>query len=677
MSQQDRLIGGRYRIVRKIAEGGMGEVYEAQHNLTKDTIALKILFPHIGKDESARQRFLREVSAPAQIGHDGIVKVTDAGFDPQDGSLFVAMELLDGEPLRDRMAKGGVSLDLLLDWYERILDPLAAAHAKGIVHRDLKPENVFMTRKRDGSEVIKVLDFGIARDLDSSQNNVTHTGIAMGTPHYMAPEQAMSAKGVSAAADVWALGVMLYESLTGRPPFDGETPSAIVVHACTQQHAPVSQAAPHVPRPLADFVDRCLQKDPRDRPQHAGQMLAELRQVRQQIGSQSVLGPMSSMGGSGASVPTGAAFAGPMGGTPPPTGGGYTPAGPAMLPQSSGGAGGTPPPTGGAFGMPPPTGGGYSPAPSGAFGGSPSGFGTPSPTGVSAPGGYGTAPAGAFGAGSGPGAMASGPFVAPSRSSGGIGVGVIVGILVVGLVVVGGGVAAAAILFSGGDDETDTDAGTTGTVRVQTDVQAGELFVDGVSRGPVVPNQQFRVEQGAHRLEIHENGQAVASGTVTVTAGQEQPVTLDRAVVPTPPPTLPPTPPLPTPPPFPTPTPTPTPNDVVTSQTPVAGPVQTFTGSLRRGDATLSSGEYMDTYTFTWTAGSTIRVELDSADFDTYVIVKAPSGQQWDNDDRPSGGLNAGITVQLTETGAWQVVATSYAASQTGDYTLRVYGPSP
>src|SRR5690348_545687 len=222
----------------------MGAVFEAQHNLSKKTVALKILFPHIGKDEAARQRFLREVSAPAQIGHDGIVEVYDAGFDPQDGSLFVAMEFLQGEPMRDRLTKGGIALDTLLDMFEQVLDPLAAAHAKGIVHRDLKPENVYMTKKRDGSEVIKLLDFGIARDLDTSQANVTHTGIAMGTPHYMAPEQAMSAKGVGTAADVWAIGVMMYEALAGRTPFDGETASAIVVHACTQAHAPLAQVSP-------------------------------------------------------------------------------------------------------------------------------------------------------------------------------------------------------------------------------------------------------------------------------------------------------------------------------------------------------------------------------------------------------------------------------------------------
>src|SRR5690348_4620201 len=126
----------------------MGAVFEAQHNLSKKTVALKILFPHIGKDEGSRQRFLREVSAPAQIGHDGIVEVYDAGFDTEDGSLFVAMEMLQGEPLRDRLVKGGIAFDRLLDMFEEILDPLAQAHAKSIVHRDLKPENVFVVQRK-------------------------------------------------------------------------------------------------------------------------------------------------------------------------------------------------------------------------------------------------------------------------------------------------------------------------------------------------------------------------------------------------------------------------------------------------------------------------------------------------------------------------------------------------
>src|SRR5690606_1065494 len=123
---------------------------------------------------------------------------------------------------RDRLERGGLTRDQILDLFELLLDPLAAAHARVIVHRDLKPENVFLHRERDGREVLKLLDFGIARDLDEKSQSVTQTGMAMGTPHYMAPEQAMSARSVSFPADVWAVGAMLYEALAGKPPFSGE-----------------------------------------------------------------------------------------------------------------------------------------------------------------------------------------------------------------------------------------------------------------------------------------------------------------------------------------------------------------------------------------------------------------------------------------------------------------------
>ncbi len=646
MSKQDRLIGGKYRIVRKLAEGGMGEVFEAEHNLTHKKAALKILFPHVAKDEAARQRFLREVRAPAQIDHDGIVEVFDAGFDIEDGSLFVVMEFLDGEPLRDRLAKGGVSLDLLLDWFERILDPLAMAHEKGIVHRDLKPENVFMSKKRDGAEVIKILDFGIARDLDQSQNNVTHTGIAMGTPHYMAPEQAMSAKGVFAQADVWALGVMLYEALTGRPPFDGETPSAIVVHACTQAHASISQIAPHVPRPLADFVDRCLQKDPQHRPANAGQMLAELRAVRQQIGSVSGVAAAAA----GMAALTSAPKTGPMSGVPQTNA--YAPTGTAMLPQTGGGAFGTPQPSygapssGGGFGTPQPSAGGYAtggafgtPQPSGGGFGPPSGFGTQS--------GYGSPPSG--------GAFGAPAYAPPKKSGGGMAIGVVAVVLIGGLVLVGGGIAAAVVVL--GDDGDDNRVHvSTGNVRIQTNVAAGELFVNGQSRGTVVPNQQFRMERGLRNLEIREQGQTVARGSVNVVAGQDHTVTMNRVAQPI----------------------QPVVNQPVVNQgggAMVPGSMQTFTGSLRRGDATRPTGEYMDTYEFNWTAGSTVSLLLDSTDFDTYLIVVSPSGAQQYNDDRPGAGLNSGLTMTLLETGRYVVQCSSFSSNHTGDYTLTVRGP--
>ena len=633
--QTDRLIGGRYQILRKIAEGGMGAVFEAQHNLSKKSVALKILFPHIGKDEASRQRFLREVSAPAQIGHDNIVEVYDAGFDTQDGSLFVAMEFLQGEVFRDRLARGGIPQAQLLDWFEQILDPLAAAHRTGIVHRDLKPENIFLAKKRDGSEIIKILDFGIARDLDSSQGNVTHTGIAMGTPHYMAPEQAMSAKGVTPAADVWAIGAMLYEALCGHPPFDGETASAIVVNACTRQQEPLATAAPQVPPALAQFVERCLSKEPQGRPQDAGQMLTELRQVRQQLGHGPAGPPIA------ASVPATGVQTGPIAGTPH-----YAPGGTAMLPQQTPQPGyGTAPPAyptpqpGYSTGQPgyatPPPGGGFASTPGSSPGfGTHPGFGGPSPAPFGAPGSYGTQAPG-------------------QKKGGGLAVGLIAAVLIGGLVVVGGGIAAAAYFLSG-DDSNNQASVSYGTVTIQTDVQTGELMVDGSSRGPVVPNQQVRMHHGTHSVEIREGGVAVATGSVTVAQGGQYSLTLNRTVAAIPNIANP---------------------NVPTANVLLPGNAQTFTGSLRNGDSQLQSGEYADSYFFEWTAGSTVVLQMDSTDFDTYLILKAPSGAQQDNDDREPGSLNAGITATLNETGRWQVMATSFSSGMTGDYTLTVRGP--
>ncbi len=662
----DRLIGGRYQIVRKLAEGGMGEVFEARHNLSKKRVALKILFPHIGKDEAARQRFLREVSAPAQIGHDGIVEVYDAGFDTEDGSLFVAMEFVDGEPLRERLARGGVPLDQLLDWFEEMLDPLAAAHEAGIVHRDLKPENVMLAKLRKGGEVIKVLDFGIARDLDSSDSNVTHTGIAMGTPHYMAPEQAMSAKGVTPAADVWALGVMLYEALAGKPPFDGETASAIVVHACTQAHAPLSRVAPHVPPQLASFVDRLLAKEPLGRPQNARAMLEELRQVRTQLGggqqpvapvqsASAFTGPMAGMTPAPGTPPPGASYPGTQApgtpppaasypgtqppGTPPPGRAHKPPVGTAILPAS-----GLPTPS--PYGTPPP---GTRPG---------GGFGTPAP-GHGAPG-YQTPPPGSHGTGAGPGfgtnsGFASGPggyatsapggyIAAPAKRGGGMAMGLIAGVLIGGLVLVGGGIAVAVVLL-GGEEDSGSGYSSTGNVTIQSDISSGELTVDGSSRGTVTPGQVLRIRPGAHQFQLREGGAVVASGTLTVTAGQSHTLTLNRSAV------------------------------SPAGNTMLPGNIQTFNGELRPTDSQYPNGKYYDTYHFTWTSGSRIQINLDSSDVDTYLTLRSPGGVEQSNDDRPGGGLNSGLDVILSESGQFTVECSTFSANSTGAYTLTVRAP--
>ncbi|MBN8612809.1 MAG: protein kinase [Deltaproteobacteria bacterium] len=291
MLQPKTVVGGRYEIIKKIAEGGMGSVHEAVHLLSRRVVALKLLAPEVARDETKRQRFLREVSAPAQIGHDGIVEIFDAGYDEKVGLLFVAMELLQGETLRERIARidpkqNPAGREQLLDLYDHMLEPLAAAHARGIVHRDLKPENVFVHRRRDGAEVVKILDFGIARELDTSTPSVTQTGIAMGTPHYMAPEQAMNAREASFPADVWSLGAMLYEILSGETPFPGEAAGSIIAAAVTSAHRPVMTVAPGIPQVLSDLIDRCLQKRPEDRPRDAQVLLDELRRARGRAASQ-------------------------------------------------------------------------------------------------------------------------------------------------------------------------------------------------------------------------------------------------------------------------------------------------------------------------------------------------------------------------------------------------------
>jgi len=625
------LVGGRYEIIRKIAEGGMGAVFEARHHMTKKTIALKVLFPHIGKDEASRQRFLREVSAPATIGHDGIVEVYDSGIDPNDGSLFVAMEMLIGETMREWVDRGGHTRDEILALFDDVLAPLAMAHERGIVHRDLKPENVFLHRQKNGQVVVKILDFGIARDLDTSSQNVTHTGIAMGTPHYMAPEQAMSAKGVQAQADVWALGAMLYECLTGRTPFDGETASAIVVFACTKPHPPIKQVVPDLPDALAQLVDRCLAKEPTERPANAGALRAALQQIR---GGGATFGAMVSTPSSRdqglpqtraqvATNPTGGGTSAPTWGSPqqqqtPPPGQYGTP---------PPGQYGTPPPGQAGYATPPP---GQTPQPAPLFQQGPVGGGGPMQTGgpmggpMPTGGPMGTAPA--FG-GAQPQGGGKGMFYA--------------GIALVALLVIGGGIAAA-VVMSGDEEGTQGTTGTDpetpagpGQIQVATDVSGGgELLVDGVSQGPVLAGHQMQLAAGQHILELRVAGQTVAVARVAPTPAQTTQVVLNRGSF-------------------------------------TGGETSTQSGSLQAGDRTLTSGEFADHFTLDWTQGTRVYLQARSSEFDTYLIAKRPSGTQLDNDDAtPGQGTDAGLGFTVDEAGTWTIIVTSYRAGEAGNYEL-------
>ncbi|MEZ4250263.1 MAG: serine/threonine-protein kinase, partial [Polyangiales bacterium] len=264
--QPGTVVAGRYRIEAHLASGGMGAVYRARHTLAERAVALKILRPtSMGMDVADVRRFRREATAPARIGHPGIVEVLDAGV--EEGFLFLVMELLEGESLRAR--RRHATRAELLGWIRTLLEPLAAAHDEGFVHRDLKPENVFLARTADG-ERLKLLDFGIARSIGGPSD--TRTGTGLGTPGYMAPEQALEARGAAPAADVWSVGVMIYETVTGVRPFEGETPHATVLKAVSEDHVPLTGVAPE----LAALVDACLAKRPVDRPRDARALMQRL-----------------------------------------------------------------------------------------------------------------------------------------------------------------------------------------------------------------------------------------------------------------------------------------------------------------------------------------------------------------------------------------------------------------
>ena len=269
---------GSYVITGLVGEGGMGVVYGAQHSLLGRQAAIKVLLPDLSRNQDIVNRFFNEARAATSIRHPGIIEVYDFGYLP-DGSAYIAMEFLDGQSLATRLASRGRMPPAGAAWYLRqMAGALAAAHAKGIVHRDLKPDNVFLVPDPEmpTGERIKLLDFGIAKlSADSGSQQKTRTGSLIGTPTYMSPEQCRGVT-VDHRSDIYAMGCILFEMLTGTAPFAGEgTGDILAAHIVAPPPAPSSRTA-GIPPELDAFVLRLLAKDPAHRPQSCAELIQAL-----------------------------------------------------------------------------------------------------------------------------------------------------------------------------------------------------------------------------------------------------------------------------------------------------------------------------------------------------------------------------------------------------------------
>lgn len=271
------LIGGKYRVIRLIGEGGMGSVYEAQHEQLGTRVALKFLHPDLAEQQTLVARFLQEARVSARIKSPHVTRVMDVDQTP-DGDAYFVMELLEGESLEQRMQRTGpLGLEETLEIGLQILSALEAAHAEGVVHRDLKPDNVWLT-PAPGAPWVKLLDFGIAklRTTHEFQSVQTRPGSMMGTPAYMAPEQAISADQVDVRADLYSFGVMTYEMLSGQRPVQGDDISEILERLVRGEARPLHAICPSVPPGLSALIDSLVAPNPDDRPRSASAVRSEI-----------------------------------------------------------------------------------------------------------------------------------------------------------------------------------------------------------------------------------------------------------------------------------------------------------------------------------------------------------------------------------------------------------------
>jgi len=274
------VLAGKYRVTRILGEGGMGIVVEAIHLQLDDRVAIKFLRSEALGSQQIVARFAREARAAIRIKSEHVARVIDVGV-LDDGAPYMVMEYLEGRDLEAELARTGpLPLDYAVDLVLQACEALAEAHSLGIVHRDLKPANLFLTQRADGSALLKVLDFGISKtrsvDGRSADPSLTQTSAMLGSPMYMAPEQMSSAANVDARTDVWALGTILFELLTGTPPFTGDTIEQLAVRISRGDHLRVESFRDDIPGDAIAVITRCLQTD-------AAQRFADLAEFSQAL----------------------------------------------------------------------------------------------------------------------------------------------------------------------------------------------------------------------------------------------------------------------------------------------------------------------------------------------------------------------------------------------------------
>ncbi len=263
LPKEGDILAGKYRIDRVLGRGGMGVVVAAHHTTLRQKVAVKFLLPSATKRGDAAERFLREARAAVSIQNEHVARVSDVGT-LDTGAPYMVMEFLTGSDLGDVIEqRGPLPIDEAVDYVLQACEAIAEAHALGIVHRDLKPANLFLTARADGSPLVKVLDFGLSKATkpDAMDASLTATHVVMGSPYYMSPEQIRSFKKIDARADIWSIGVILYQLLTGACPFVADSLGALFMAVGADPVPSMRALRPEIPEDLEAAVVKCLVKD--------------------------------------------------------------------------------------------------------------------------------------------------------------------------------------------------------------------------------------------------------------------------------------------------------------------------------------------------------------------------------------------------------------------------------